>query len=134
MQLSNKRRATHICLLAVLYVAAYLICRYIFDVTGVFPVYTPGWTGRHFLWFAAVVSTLSAFFGWVKFSYITFTGFVLGNIAGELFGGFRSDIPPEFLHYGWLICIIVFFLSCVVGAFIEHRYKNNKNSVRKLNG
>lgn len=85
MKPSIKMRAAHICAMVVLYIAAYLICRYIFDVRGIFPVYTPGWTGRHFLRFAAVVSTLPALFGWIKFPYITFAGFVLGNVAGELF-------------------------------------------------
>ncbi|HHT66560.1 MAG: hypothetical protein ACOX25_06470 [Caldicoprobacterales bacterium] len=119
MKSSLQKRARHVYIIALLYLAAYLICRYIFDVRGVFPIYTPGWTGRHFLWVAAVISTLAAMFGWLKFPYVTFAGFVLGNAAGELFGGFQSDLPPQYLHYGWLICIIVFLLSCAVGAYIE---------------
>ncbi len=123
MKDSRNRRVVHISAVVVLYVAAYLSYRIVFDVSGLFPIYTPGWTGRHFFWLAAVSSTLPALFGWIRFPYITFAGFVLGNIAGELFGGFRSDIPPEYRHYGWLIAIIVFLFSCAVGAYIEHRFK-----------
>lgn len=123
MKSSKKIRTVHICIILVLYVASYLICRYIFDVRGILPIYTPGWTGRNFLWFAAVISTLPTFFGWIKFPYITFAGFVSGNVTGELLGGFQSDIPPRYLHHGWLICIVVFLLSCAVGVFIEHRFK-----------
>jgi hypothetical protein len=126
MSSSTNSRAVHFGTIVFLYITTYLICRYIFDVNGIFPVYTPGWTGRHFLWFAALVSTLPVLFGWFRFPYITFAGFILGNVVGELFGGFRSDIPPQYLHYGWLICIVVLLLSCAVGAYIEHLNKKKR--------
>lgn len=128
MSFRVKTRAVHIGILVILYITTYLICRYIFDVGGIFPIYTPGWTGRHFLWFAALISTLPVLFGWVRFPYITFAGFILGNAVGELFGGFQSDIPPQYLHYGWLICIVVFLLFSAVGAYIEHRLKNREQT------
>ena len=130
MKSSIKTRAMHICAIAVLYSVAYLISRYVFDVGGIFPVYTPGWTGRHFLWLAGVISTLPVLLGWIRFPYVTFAGFVLGNIAGELLGGFQSDVPPQYPHYGWFICIVVFLVSCVIGAYIEYRLKVSGETVR----
>jgi hypothetical protein len=126
MKSSVKKRFIDCCVIVVLYIVTYLIFRTIFDVRGLYPVYTPGWTGRHFLWFAAFISALPALFGWAKFPYVTFAGFIFGNIAGELFGGFKSDIPPQFSHYGWLISIVVFFLSCAFGIYIELRI-NDRN-------
>lgn len=130
----NKKRFVHSCAIIVLYFVTYIIFRTIFDVRGIYPVYTPGWTGRHFLWFAAVISALPALFGWAKFPYITFAGFILGNVAGELFGGFQSDIPPQYLHYGWLISIVVFFFSCAIGTYIEYRisYRNRKKIINRI--
>ena len=105
--------------IAVLYVVVFLICDNIFDVSGIFPIYTPGWTVRHFLWLAAAISAIPIFFGWFWFPYITFVGYLLGNLFGELLGGFWSNIPPQYPHYGWIICIAVFLLSCVVGMWVE---------------
>ena len=115
------KRLLHICILAVLYGAIYLICRHVFDVSGSYPVYTFGWSARHFIGLAAAISLIPACFGRIRFSYLTLAGYVIGNLAGELLGGFRSDIPPQYLHYGWLILIVTFLLSCIVGIFAERR-------------
>ena len=117
---------TNISIILVFYIATYLIFRFVFDVRGIYPIYTPGWTGRHFLLYAAVTSIVPMLFGWLKFPYITFTGFLLGNLFGEVFGGFQSHLPPQFLHFGWLICIMVFLVSCIVGVFFELRLKKRK--------
>ncbi|HCS10961.1 MAG TPA: hypothetical protein DIV40_05845 [Clostridiales bacterium] len=123
MKPSINVRVKHICYTAILYTVTYLIFRYVFWVSGILPIYTPGWAGSNILWIIAVISMFPILFGWLKFPYIAFAGLLLGNVAGELFGGFHSDIPPRYLHYGWFICIVVVIVSFVIGVHIERRTK-----------
>ena len=92
-------------------------------------MYTPSWTVRNVLWFAALISVISSLLGNCRFSIITLSGYILGVIAGEMFGGFKSGIPPEYLHYGWLIWGSVYILSAIIGILVEilirHRYKRS---------
>ncbi len=107
------------------YALTYAVFRYVFDVEGIYPLYTPGWTGRHLLWMAALVSIGAALLGFFKTAIFSFVGFLLGNVLGELFGGFWSK-PPQFLHYGWLICIVVFVLAALMGYSLDRRAKSQK--------
>jgi len=85
------------------YVLIYVTCRQFFDIDQQFYMYTPSWTARNVLWFAALISVIPSLFGNYRFSIITMAGYVLGVIAGEMLGGFKSDIPPVYPHYGWII-------------------------------
>ena len=38
---------------------------------------------------------------------------------GELLGGFQSHLPPQYPHYGWIICIAVYGCSALAGAAVE---------------
>ena len=83
--------------------------------------YTPKWTARHVLLPAAFISVLPLLRRFERFAVTTTVGYALGVLIGELFGGFESDVPPQFLHHGWWIWGAVFALSIVVGIIIELR-------------
>ncbi len=84
-------------------------------------MYAPGWTARNVIWYAAIISVTPSFFGSYRFSMITLAGYILGVIAGEMFGGFKSDIPLEYLHYGWLIWVAVYISSAIIGMLVEKK-------------
>ena len=90
-------------------------------------LYTPEWVARHLfshiLTFLAVMSLT----GYRKFVTVSVVGYIIGLVSGELFGGFESHIGPQYLHWGWLIFIIVFVISCFIGYMIEKKYNKNKN-------
>jgi len=109
------------------YVLLYFISRYFFDIGQQFYMYTPSWAARNVLWLAALISAVPSFFGYYRFSIITLAGYILGVIAGEMFGGFHSDIPPEYPHYGWIIWGAVYILAAIVGILVENKF--TKNSV-----
>lgn len=111
-----KQRLAFGVIVILLYVITYVVCRYFLG-----EYYTPEWVARHFLVIAAIVSIIPVFWGRIRFSLITFIGCSIGILAGESFGGFQSDIPPRFLHWGWFICITVFLLSCATGIAFEVR-------------
>lgn len=116
-----KRRLIFAAATGISYVLIYAICRHYFDIGQQYYMYTPSWTLRNVLWFAALISVIPSLFGNYRFSIITLAGYIVGVVAGEIFGGFRSHIPPEYLHYGWLIWGIVFVSSVIVGIIIERR-------------
>ncbi len=99
----------------------YGISRHYFDIGQQFYMYTPSWTARNVIWIAALISVIPSFFGNYRFSIITLAGYILGVIAGEVFGGFQSDIPPEYLHYGWVIWGAVYISSAIIGILVEKK-------------
>jgi hypothetical protein len=113
-KVSVRKRLTFGVIILLLYSVIFIVSRYFLS-----EYYTPEWTARHFLVMAAIVSIIPVCFGRIKFSLITFAGYLIGILTGELLGGFQSDIPPEFLHWGWLICIAVFLTSCIIGIVFE---------------
>ena len=119
-----KQRLPYVAVLLAAYVVIYLICRQVFAIGSPHHLYTPEWTARHVLWLAATISTLPVLFGARRFPVITLAGYVLGVIAGELFGGFEADIPPQYLHHGWFIWTCVFVASVVVGIIVERTHRS----------
>ena len=83
--------------------------------------YTPEWTARHIFPFFAGMITSYSLAKKRKVVVISFVGYILGVILGELFGGFESHIGPQYLHWGWLIFIIVFAVFFGLGIVIEKR-------------
>jgi len=116
-----KKRLLYAAITGMVYVLIYIISRHYFDIGQQFYMYTPSWTARNVLWLAALISAVPSFFGHYRFSMITLAGYILGVIAGELFGGFRSDIPPEYLHYGWLIWTAVYISTAIIGILVEKK-------------
>ncbi len=47
-------------------------------------------------------------------------------IAGEMFGGFKTHIPPEYLHYGWVVWGSFYFLSAIIGMLVEILIRHRK--------
>lgn len=83
--------------------------------------YTPEWGARRIYWFVCAVIFVPALLGKIRFSSISLMGYLLGLVLGELLGGGRAQIPPQYKHYGWLILIFVFAISCGIGAVRELR-------------
>ncbi len=106
------------------YVLLYGISRQYFDIGQQFYMYTPSWTLRNVIWYAAMISVIPSVFGYYRFSIITLAGYILGVISGEMFGGFQSHIPPEYMHYGWVIWGAVFITSAIIGMLVENKYCN----------
>jgi len=117
-----KQRITPVLIILAAYVGIFLLCKN-FDIGRTHYMYTPSWTLRHVLWISAAISVIPALGGYWRFSYISLAGYTLGVIFGELLGGFQSDVPPQFLHYGWLIWLCIFVLSSFIGLFVEIKHK-----------
>jgi len=120
-EVSLKKRLLYAALTGTLYVLIYFISRHYFDIGQQFYMYTPSWTARNVLWLAALTSIIPSFFGYYRFSIITLAGYILGVIAGEMFGGFHSDIPPVYPHYGWIIWGAVYFLAAIIAILVEKK-------------
>lgn len=110
------------------YLVIYVISRQLFGLHSPHHLYTPEWTARNVLWIAAIVSTVPALLGARLFPFVTLGGYVLGVVAGELFGGFEAHVPPRFLHWGWLIWLGVFLASVGVGVVVERVRKRRRLS------
>lgn len=108
---------------AVLLWLLYVLTRYAMG-----SLYTPEWAARNIYWLCASIIFFPTFWGKFRFSVTAFAGYILGLAAGEVLGGFRRNVPPEYRHYGWLILIIVFAASCLLGFWLQKRKKNKKKN------
>ena len=104
-----------------LIITAVLMALYVLTRYKMPQFYTPEWAARNVFWLAASVIMISALLDKIKFSFSAFCGYILGLVLGEVFGGFNAEIAPEYKHYGWLILIIVFFISCIIGAVLQKK-------------
>lgn len=95
----------------------YVVTRYFLG-----SLYTPEWAARHIFTYVLSFLTVMSLLGYRKFVVTAITGYIAGLAAGELFGGFESHVGPQYLHWGWLILIIIFAVSCVAGYIIEKRW------------
>lgn len=102
----------------------YLLNSQFFDIYKPYYMYTVSWTTRSVLPVVAFITVLMTLLGkWHLTTFISFAGYILGIILGEMLGGFKRDVPPQYLHYGWVIWGLVFILSIVVGIVIERANK-----------
>ena len=83
--------------------------------------YTPEWVARNLFHFFAGMMTFCSLSGKRKIVIISFIGYVTGILTGEMFGGFEKHIGPQYLHWGWLIFVIVFIIFLIAGLIIEKR-------------
>lgn len=111
-----KKRILFPLILAAMLLGLFFLTRY-----GLPEFYTPEWAARHVFWACALIIFLPSVFGKYRFSAAAFAGYPIGLAAGELFGGFQADVPPQYLHYGWLIFLCVFAAACLLGAILQHR-------------
>lgn len=94
----------------------YIVSRYCLGM-----IYTPEWVARHLFIYVFIILTIAAVKGCKRFVCVAVTGYIAAVAAGEIFGGFESNVPPQFLHWGWLIFIVVFIVFCIVGIILEKR-------------
>lgn len=89
--------------------------------------YLYGWLlSSNLFWIAFVVSTLPAIWGKFKFSFTTLAGFVVGLLAGMLFGPNPDGAAIGQTHYGWAIWGVIYFLSVIAGLLVERFVKTEK--------
>lgn len=82
--------------------------------------YLYGWLlSSNLFWISLGVSALPAIWGRIKFSLTTLAGFVLGMLAGILFGPNPAGAAMGQSHYGWLIWGAIYLLSVIVGILAE---------------
>lgn len=112
----NKRKIKPAMILAMILLILYLVTRYCLS-----DFYTPEWSARHILWIVSLIVFFTALFGKIRFSIFTLVGYIIGIISGEIFGGFRANVGPQYTHYGWLIGILVLIAFCCIGILIERR-------------
>lgn len=94
----------------------YFITRY-----GLSDFYTPEWAARSIYTYISTFLIVMSLLGYRIFVLTAITGYIVGLIAGELFGGFERHVPPQYLHWGWLILIVVFAAFCAVGYIFEKK-------------
>ena len=90
--------------------------------------YLYGWLlSSDLFWYALVISVLPSLFGKFRFSVITTVAFIVGLIAGMIFGPYPEGAAIGQDHYGWAIWCVIYLISIVVGIIIE-RYKKKDTS------
>lgn len=89
--------------------------------------YLYGWLlSSNLFWIALIISTLPAIWGKFKFSFTTLAGFVVGLLAGTLFGPNPDGAAIGQTHYGWAIWGVIYFLSVIAGILVERFVKKDK--------
>ena len=89
--------------------------------------YLYGWLlSSNLFWIALVISMLPAIWGKFKFSFTTLAGFVVGLLAGMLFGPNPDGAPIGQTHFGWAIWGVIYLLSVTAGIFVERFVKKVK--------
>jgi len=93
---------------------------WLFSTSPYRATYLFGWlTGHGYYLWCSVLSIAPAWFGNHRFSLLTFGGFALGFVVGELFGAYPAGVPYGQGHYGWAIWGAVFLLSIPAGVLAE---------------
>lgn len=85
--------------------------------------YLYGWLlSSNLFWYALLISALPSLWGKFKFSVVTTVGFIVGFVAGILFGPNPEGAAIGLGHYGWAIWGVIYLISIVVGIIVE-KYK-----------
>lgn len=139
-----KRNILIALLVAVGYVAIYLIGRIIWcdlsqsNLIGwLFTTmpsgehsYLYGWLlSSNLFWYAMVISVIPTLFRKHKFSYTTLVGFVIGLVAGMVFGPYPEGVAIGHGHYGWAIWGAIYLVSIVAGIIVEKYKKKSDNKI-----
>lgn len=80
----------------------------------------------HLYWYAAAISLLPALWGKGRFSAITLLGFVLGLVAGIIFGPNPQGAALGQGHIGWAIWGACYILSMALGLLAQRWRKGEK--------
>lgn len=82
--------------------------------------YLYGWLLSSSLFYiSAAISALPSLLGKYRFSLVTGVGFLVGFLAGLVFGPNPQGDAYGNGHYGWAIWIVIFFISIIVGIAVE---------------
>lgn len=82
--------------------------------------YLFGWLlSSNMFWYAMIISSLPALFGRWKFSGVTLTAFIIGLLAGIVFGPNPEGTAIGQSHYGWAIWGVIFVISILAGVLCE---------------
>ncbi len=120
---TKKRQQKRSLLFAVLLILVYFITRYAVPM-----LYTPEWAARNMYPYIALLLFAAFICKKERFALTAFSGYLLGLLFGEVFGGYESHIPPQFLHHGWWIFLLTFLISCIIGLFLQKRYKKSSSA------
>lgn len=91
--------------------------------------YLYGWLlSSHLFWYALAISVIPSLWGKFKFSAVTTAGFIVGIVAGMIFGPYPAGTAIGHDHYGWAIWIGIYLISIVIGIIVE-KYKRKTKSV-----
>lgn len=122
-----RKRLLTVIVCILVYGIIYILNKYFFDIGKPYDMYTISWTSRRVLLISLIISIAAAMIGKQYLANISVTGYILGIVTGELFGGFEVNTPPQFRHHGWFIWGCVFVLSLIVGVLVEIVYKHRSN-------
>ena len=90
--------------------------------------YLYGWLlSSNLFWYAMAISVIAAFGGKHRFSCTTLIGFVVGLVAGMIFGPYPEGSAIGHSHYGWAIWGAIYLVSIVVGILAEKYKKKSDN-------
>ena len=86
--------------------------------------YLFGWLlSSHLFWYALAISVLPSLWGKFKFSAVTTAGFILGFVAGIVWGPYPEGAEIGHSHYGWAIWGGIYLLSIAAGIIAEKHKK-----------
>lgn len=104
----------------------FVLARTVFWVSSPHSVYTVGWAGKHFLPVAAAIGVYLSLRKGGLWGWLSVLAYSAGVLLGELLGGFRADVPPQYRHDGWWICILSYFVILILcGAVLNIKQKQN---------
>lgn len=82
--------------------------------------YLYGWLlSSSLFWCALVISVLPSLWGKFKFSAVTTVGFVVGFVAGMIWGPYPEGAAIGHGHYGWAIWGVIYLVSIAAGVIVE---------------
>ncbi len=124
------------------YLIFHLICRFVWidpDKCTVFSWFFVPPQGEHsylYGWLlssnmfdiSVAISIIPAFFGKRIYPITTSCGFLIGFLAGLIFGPNPEGAAIGHDHYGWAIWGVIFFASVIIGIIIELIKKTKQNS------
>lgn len=85
--------------------------------------YLYGWLlSSNLFWYALVISVLPSLWGKFKFSAVATVGFIVGIVAGIIWGPYPEGAVIGHSHYGWAIWAVIYLITIVIGVIVE-KYK-----------
>lgn len=123
----------------------YVLC-YLLSQTVLHEIYLFEWAANHYYLYLWAASVTFCFLEMYKAALITTAGNWAGILIGQVLGDFiikinAAKITPDMYigkvwqlktHYGVLIWLAVFLLTCIIGVIIEKKGPDGTNTGRNL--